>query len=69
LRRKLDAENKRREKNQEEALKIEQDLIDVSKTNFELKTEVFQKEIDKTKLENKQQQAERNIKLLSEKKK
>lgn len=52
----------------EEALKTEQTLIDVSKTNFELKTEVFQKEIDKTKLENKQQQAERNIKLLSEKK-
>ena len=43
--------------------------IAASKENFELKAEVFQSEIDKTKLENKKQQADRNIKLLTEKKK
>ena len=69
LRQKLSAENQKRERNQIESIKIEQDLIQASKTNFELKTDVYQKEIDWTKLENKKQQADRNIALLNEKKK
>ena len=44
-------------------------MIEASQQNFDLKTEVFQREIEKTKFENKRQQAERNITLLAEKKK
>lgn len=67
LRRQLEAENKKREKSQNEALSTERDLIHAQYSNFELKSEVYQKEIDRTKLENKKEQAESNIKLLSEK--
>ena len=69
LRKQLDLENHRREANQNLAIQTEQETIEASKDNFELKAEVFQREIDKTKLENKKQQADRNIKLLTEKKK
>jgi len=41
LRQKLNAENKKREGNQLESIRIEQDLIQASKTNFELKTDVY----------------------------
>ena len=68
LRRKLNAENQRRESSQSDALTTERELILAQSSNFELKAEVYQKEIDRTKLENKKEQAERNIKLLSEKK-
>lgn len=53
LRRKLEAENSRREQSHSEAVQIEQRLIEASKENFELKTDMFQKEIDRTKFENK----------------
>lgn len=69
LRKKLDTENKKRSANQEGAVATEQELIEASRTNFVLKTDVYQKEIDRTKFDNKKQQAERNIKLLTEKKK
>ena len=68
LRHKLNVENQNREGSQNQALTTERDLILAQHSNFDLKTEVYQKEIDRTKLENKKEQAERNIKLLSEKK-
>ena len=69
LRKKLDEENKRREANQISSINTEMQTIEASKENFELKAEIFQREIEKTKLENKKEQADQNIKLLTEKKK
>ena len=43
--------------------------MEAHKSNFQLKTDVFQREIDRTKLENKKLQAEHNIRLLTDKKK
>lgn len=41
LRKKLDAENSKRWANQEAAVATEQELIEASKANFELKTDVY----------------------------
>ena len=43
--------------------------MEAHNSNFQLKTDVFQREIDRTKLENKKLQAEHNIRLLTDKKK
>ena len=69
LKKKLDAENGKREHGQDDANKVDEELADAAKLNFDLKKEAFERAVEKGKLENKAKQADRNMKLLNEKKK
>ena len=69
LRKKLDAENRKRENGQNESNKVDEEIADAVKVNFELKREAYERTVEKAKLENKMKQADRNMKLINEKKK
>ena len=69
LRKKLDSENRKRENGQSESNKIDEDIAEAVKINFELKREAYERTVEKGKLENKMKQADRNMKLINEKKK
>ena len=69
LKKKLDAENRKRENGQNEANSVEEEIAGAARTNFELKKEAFERAVEKAKLENKMKQADRNMKLINEKKK
>ena len=49
----MDAENNKREQGQNEANKIDEELADAAKLNFDLKKEAFDRAVEKGKLENK----------------
>ena len=69
FRQKLRQQNMTREDAQQDAQRTELDLFDAKKINKELLEEVFQKEVEKQQLQNKQKQADQNIKLLEDRKK
>ena len=69
LRKKLDAENRKRENGQNESNKVDEEIAEAVKVNFELKREAYERTVEKAKLENKMKQADRNMKLINEKKK
>ena len=48
---------------------MDEEIAGAVRTNFELKKEAFERAVEKAKLENKMKQAERNMKLINEKKK
>ena len=69
MKKKLDAENDKRERGQDEANTVDEELAEAAKLNFDLQKEAFGRAVEKGKLENKMKQADRNMKLLNEKKK
>lgn len=69
MRKKLDTENRKRENGQSESNKVDEEIAEAVKINFELKREAYERTVEKAKLENKMKQADRNMKLINEKKK
>ena len=68
LRKKLDTENRKRELVQDEQDKLEQQVLDTTKENVEMKKVNFDSTFRFQLMQNQQKQAERRVKLLQEKK-